>query len=200
MKIISVIFHPLLIATIMSALLFGTSPEIYPGLQPAASAYFISAIFIITCILPAISIFFMKISSIISSFELVKRTERFYPFAIIAIYYGVAAYLFTVKIQIGSPFDIIIISVAILIAILLIVSFRFKISVHATATWGAVGFSSALIVVMGLDLGIYYYLLITAAGLTSASRLYLGYHSPREIWSGTIFGFIYSFLTIYLFY
>jgi membrane-associated phospholipid phosphatase len=200
MKVISVIFHPLLVATLMSILLFGTAPEIYPGLQPKAYFYFISAILIITCILPAISIFVMKMSSIISSFELIKRTERFYPFAIIAIYYGVAAYLFTVKIQIGSPFDIIMTSVAILIAVLLVISFQFKISVHATAIWGAVGFASALIVVMGLDLGVYYYFLIVAAGLTSSSRLYLGYHSPKEIWSGAIFGFIYSFLTIYLFY
>ena len=183
----------------MSILLFAKAPEIYPGLQPQAYLYFVSAIFIITCLLPAISIFVMKMSSMITSFELVKRSERIYPFAIIAIYYGVAAYLFTVKIQIGSPFNVIMIAVAILIAILLVISIRFKISIHAAAIWSAVGFFSALIVTLGINLGIYFYVIILAGGITSASRLLLGYHTPKEIWTGTILGFTYSFLAIYLF-
>lgn len=199
MKAISVVFHPLLMATLMSALLFGKAPEIYPGLQPQAYYYFISVIFIITGLLPAISIFVMKMSSMISSFELVKRSERLYPFAIITIYYGVAAYLFTEKIQIGSPFDIIMIAVTVLIALLLIISIRFKISIHATSIWSAIGFISALIVTMGIDLGIYFYIIILAGGITSASRLFLGYHTPKEIWTGTILGFVYSFLAMYFF-
>lgn len=199
MKAISLTFHPLLIATWMSALLFLKAPEIYPGLQPQAYLYFISAIFIITCLLPAISIFVMKMSSMISSFELVKRSERLYPFAIISIYYGVAAYLFTVKIQIGSPFNVIMVGVAALIVLLLIISTRFKISIHAAAIWSALGFLSALIVTRGIDLGIFFYIMILAGGITSSSRLLLGYHTPKEIWSGTILGFVYGFSAIYCF-
>ncbi len=183
----------------MSALLFSKAPEIYPGLQPQAYLYFISAIFIITCLLPAISIFVMKMSSMISNFELVKRSERLYPFAIIAIYYGVAAYIFTEKIQIGSPFNVIMLGVATLIVLLLIISTKFKISVHATAIWSAIGFLSALIVTMGIDLGVFFYIIILGGGITSSSRLFLGYHTPKEIWSGTVLGFLYSFLAIYIF-
>lgn len=141
----------------------------------------------------------MKMSSMITSFELVKRTERFYPFAIITMYYGVAAYLFSTKIQIGNPFDVIMISVTLLTGLLLIISFRFKISVHSAAIWGAVGFLGALIVTMGIDLGIFFYVVIIAAGLTSSSRLFLGYHTPKEVWAGAILGFSFSFSAIVIF-
>ncbi|MFK7952924.1 MAG: hypothetical protein AB8B73_08760 [Ekhidna sp.] len=199
MKLVSLVFHPLLMATWMSVLLFAKAPEIYPGLQSQAYLYFVSAIFIITCLLPAISIFVMKMSSMITSFELIKRSERFYPFTIILLYYAVAAYLFAVKIQIGNPFNIIMIGVAVLIGLLLIVSTQFKISVHAAAIWSAVGFISGLIVATSIDIGLFFYVIVLAAGLTSASRLLLGYHTPKEVWSGAIFGFFYSFLTIYFF-
>ena len=133
----------------------------------------------------------------ITSFELIKRSERFYPFAIIAIYYGIAAFLFAERITIGSPFDIILISTTALIVLLLIISFRFKVSVHASAVWSSVGILSGLIVVSGIDLGMYFYLAILAAGCTSASRLYLGYHSPKEVWAGSLLGFFYSFFVIF---
>ena len=119
-------------------------------------------------------------------------SERIYPFAIILLYFALSSYLFTIKSQIGSPFNIVMIAVAIFIAILLVVSVRFKISVHAAAIWSAIGLISGLIVAIGINIGVFYYLIILAAGFTCASRLLLGYDTPKEIWSGTVFGFFYG--------
>ena len=199
MKIISVVFHPLLIATYLSAILFKKAPELFPRIIPEASSQFILVIFITTCLMPALSIFLLRSFSYISNLELTHRNERIRPFIFIVAYYAIASYLFKAKLAMGPIFMTVMIGVTILIAILLIITRWFKISIHAAAIWGGVGYVSAMAVALNLDLGWIYYLIIVVAGLTSTSRLYLGYHQPKEVWIGTIVGFTYSFLTLYLF-
>ena len=198
MKIISVAFHPLLMATYLSYVLFTQSPELFPRVIPQAIPQFILVIFITTCLMPALSIFLLKTFSFVSNLELTNRQERIRPFIFIAFYYAASSYLFADKLEMGSVFMTVIIGVTVLIVLLSIITAWFKISIHSAAIWSGLGFVSALIVTMGVDIGWYYYLLILAAGLTSTSRLYLGYHRPKEIWSGALFGFSYSFLVIFL--
>ena len=198
MKIISMVFHPLLIATYLSAILFKQAPDLFPRIIPEVASQFILVIFITTCLMPALSIFLLRSFSYISNLEMTERNERIRPFLFIVAYYAIASYLFKEKLAMGPVFMTVIIGVTILIGLLLIITKWFKISIHATAIWSAVGFVSAMIVALNLNLGWIYYLLVFAAGLTSTSRLYLGYHEPKEVWTGTILGFSYSFLTILL--
>ncbi len=191
--------HPLLMATYLSAILFSESPELFPRIVPEAVPQFILVIFITTALMPALSIFLLKSFSYISNLELTKRKERIRPFIFIVFYYGASSYLFAEKLQMGPVFMTVMIGVSVLIGILIVITAWFKISIHATAIWSSVGFVCALTILMGVDIGWYFYALILAAGITCASRLYLGYHQPKEVWSGAILGFIYSFLTIAIF-
>jgi len=75
-----------------------------------------------------------------------------------------------------------------------------KVSIHSSGIWGGVGFLTAFTIFLGIDFGLTYYLAFIAAGLTSTSRLYLGYHTKEETWTGISLGFGYSFLLIWLFY
>ncbi|WP_436517646.1 hypothetical protein [Ekhidna sp. To15] len=183
-------------ATYLSYVLFTKSPELFPRVVPQAVPQFLLVIFITTCLMPALSIFLLRTFSFISNLELTKRTERIRPFIFIAFYYVASSYLFADKLRMGPVFMAVMIGVSILIVILLIITRWFKISIHTAAIWSGVGFVSALTVAMGVNIGWYYYALILAAGLVASSRLYLGYHEPKEIWSGAILGFTYSFLTI----
>lgn len=196
MKIVSVVFHPLLIATYLSYVLFTNAPELFPRVLPQATLQFLLVIFITTCVMPALSIFLLKTFSFISNLELTERSERIKPFIFIAFYYAASSYLFADKLEMGPVFMTVMIGVTILIIILSVVTFWFKISIHAAAIWGGLGFVSAMSLTLGAQVGWYYYVLILAAGLTSTSRLYLGYHRPKEVWSGAILGFVYSFLLI----
>jgi len=193
MKIISAVFHPLLMATYLSAMLFYKTPELFPRVMPEVAPQFVLVIFITTCLMPALSIFLLKSFSYISNFEMTKRHERLRPFVFIAFYYGVSSYLFAEKLEMGPVFMTVMIGVTVLIIALTLITIRFKISIHAAAIWSGVGFVSALIITKGADLGVFYFLLILAAGLTSSSRLFLGYHRPKGIWSGALLGFSYSF-------
>lgn len=186
-------------ATYLSAILFIKSPELFTRVVPQAIPQFVLVIFITTCLMPALSIFLLRSFSYISNLELTKRQERIRPFIFIAFYYAASAYLFATKLEMGPIFMTIMISVSTLIALLLVITAWFKISIHASAIWSGVGFISALIVTMGVDVGWYFYAIILAAGVTSTSRLYLGYHRPKEVWSGSLLGFAYSYLTIIVF-
>ncbi len=191
---ISVVCHPLLMATYLSYVLFNQAPELFPRVIPQAVSQFVLVIFITTCVMPALSIFLLKTFSFISNLELTNRKERIKPFIFIAFYYAASSYLFLVKLEMGPVFMTVMIGVTVLIILLSIITAWFKISIHAAAIWSGVGFVSALIITMGINLGWHFYALIVAAGLTGTSRLHLGYHQPKEVWSGAMLGFWYSFL------
>lgn len=198
MKIISIIGHPLLMASYVSTILALNTPELL-GINPQVVHYFLLAVFLTTCLIPAISIFSLRFFTQISNLELTVREERPIPFLMILIWYSVTSYLFIFKLQLGKPFSLIIISVTVLIGILLLVTRWFKISIHATAAWASAGILAAIAILYGvLDREILF-LLILLAGLTSSSRLSMNYHTSREIWIGTVLGFIYGFTSVYLF-
>jgi hypothetical protein len=167
--------------------------------MPQIVPQFILVIFITTCVMPALSIVLLRLFGSISNMEMTNRNERIRPFIFITFYYAAASYLFADKLNMGSVFMTLMIGISVLIALLLLITRWFKISIHATAIWSAVGFVTAFITLMGLSVDGYYYALILAAGLTSTSRLYLGYHTSSEVWSGIFLGFIYSFLVVLIF-
>ncbi|MEQ9402948.1 MAG: hypothetical protein RIM99_05135 [Cyclobacteriaceae bacterium] len=196
MKIISAIGHPLLMATYLSFILLLKAPELF-AIPIHAAWYFLLAIFLTTCLIPAFIIFSFRLFSKVSSLELIDREERPIPFLFIFIWYGVACFLFVDRLQLGAPFSTIIVSITILIGLLLITTRWFKISIHSTAIWSGAGIFSALTITYGVVMPEIIFGSILLAGLTSTSRLYLGYHQPKEVWSGTILGFCFCFLAIY---
>lgn len=199
MKIVSIVFHPLLMATYVCLLILIEAPELLPGIYPHATLHFLSLIFIVTAVMPALSILLLKSFRHISDLELEERKERVTPFLFILVYYGIACYLFSEKLHMEFLFNVVMISVTVLIFILLIITLKFKVSIHAAAIWGATGYLTAIIVSQGLEVSGIYYAAIVVSGLTSTSRLYLGNHTPREVWSGSIIGFSYSLVTFLLF-
>ncbi len=198
MQFVSLICHPLLMATYMSIILTQRAPELF-AFQAAAVNYFILAVFLTTCLIPAFSIFSLRLFSKISSLELTEREERPLPFLFIFIWYSLSTYLFITKLQLGPPFSLIIIAVTALIGLLFLITRWIKISIHSTAIWGSVGIIAALILTRGLLIQDFLYVFILLAGLTTSARLYLGYHQPSESWLGSILGFAFCFGAVFLF-
>ncbi|MEM9339290.1 MAG: hypothetical protein AAGA66_11215 [Bacteroidota bacterium] len=182
----------------MSVILVIRAPELFT--MPSETILpFLTAIFLLTCFIPALSIYSLRFLSSISDLEITDRKERPLPFSIITIWYAASSYLFIVKLALGRPFSTILLSVTLLIALLFLITYRFKISIHATAIWSAVGILASLIMVRDVLAMDILYLSFILAGLTCTSRLYLGYHLPKEVWSGSLLGFIFGFYAVYFF-
>lgn len=199
MKLVSMVFHPLLICTYLNTFLLYKAPELLSRIKPQVQLQFLMVILLITGLMPVFSIVILKTFKFISNLELLKRSERIVPFIFILFYYCVASYLFMEKLEMEFLFNTIMISATLLIFILLLITIRFKISIHSAAIWSAVGYITAIIMIQGINVDWIYYLLVTLAGLTATSRLYLGYHTSKEVWGGTILGFSYSLLVLLIF-
>jgi len=199
MKLFSVVFHPLLLATHLTGLIIFTSPELLPRIRPEIYLDFLFLVFLITSFLPAFSIFLLKKFKYISDYELTNRGERLIPFVFILFYYAMASYLFYAKLDIGYLFNLVMISVTILIFILIVTTLKFKISIHSAAVWGGVGYLTAIFLVSSVSTLWLLFIGILSAGMTSTSRLYLGYHTPKQVWFGVILGFAYSIAVVLAF-
>ncbi|MFY0607388.1 MAG: hypothetical protein JXR10_11770 [Cyclobacteriaceae bacterium] len=195
MKVVSAIFHPLLMATYCSMLFYVTIPEIFTPIPREFIPYFIGAIFVTTALIPGLSILFMLVTSRVSNLEITDIRERFFPFFSIGLFYGASTYMFYTKMILPQPLLVIMLGVTVMIFLILLISLRFKISVHSAGIWGVAGFYSALSIKY-LASGTLLPLLVIflLAGLTTSSRLYLNRHTTTESWSGAIFGFLFCFM------
>ncbi len=200
MRLISFLFHPLLLATYLLLIFYRYLPELFSPVAASSIPKLILATFITTFIIPVLSISIMRMTSRVRSLELTNRQERILPFISITLFYLAATYVFISKLSITPPLSIMMIASTVLIFILLVITLKYKISIHAAAIWGTCGVITALsIKLTGMSL-IYPVLgAFIAAGLVSSSRLYLGFHKPGEIWYGSAVGFVICFAAVYFF-
>ncbi len=200
MQVISAVFHPLLMSTYCGILLYFTFPEIFSPIPLDYIPYFIGAIFVTTAVVPALSVLFLMATSKISNLEITRIEERITPFFSIALFYAASTYLFYTKMMLPPPLLIMMIGVTALIFIILLTSFRFKISVHSAAIWGMAGYFTGIgIRYTGSGMLIPLIFILLAAGLTTTSRLYLNRHTTNESWVGAILGYTFC-LTLFLFF
>lgn len=122
------------------------------------------------------------------------------PFSFVSIFYGMTTYLFVFKIQVNDIIALLLAATSILVVVLTIITLWFKISIHAAAISGVVGF----FLVFGLKFpeshALYPLLvLLISAGLVMSARLQLNAHTPEEILAGMITGLSVCFSTLYWF-
>lgn len=200
MQTLSAVFHPLLMATYSTALLFLLAPALFGGIPRSSMTGFIGIIFFSTCLIPAISILFLKFTRQISNMDISHRQERLLPFFSIVLFYMATTYMLYQQMNVPLLFLYMMLMVTVLMLIVTLISFRFKISVHATAIWGVSGLFSALsFKYLTIDQAPWIGLIYISAGATTTSRLYLKKHTPAESWSGAFLGYIFCFTAFFLF-
>ncbi|MBV6645389.1 MAG: hypothetical protein KI790_08060 [Cyclobacteriaceae bacterium] len=187
-------------ATYLMAVFYLYVPEYFSPVAKSSIPMFILATFTATFVIPALSITVMKLSSRVSSLELTHREERFLPFLSITLFYAASTYMFLEKLNIIKPLSVMMISVTVLILLLSLITLKFKISIHAAALWGAVGFLCGLSLrFTGQDLMAPLLVSVVIAGVVSTSRLFQNFHTPKEVWWGTVTGFFFCLASVYLF-
>ena len=160
---------------------------------------FITVIFLVTFVIPTISISFLRVTKSISSLKLENRKERIIPFFFITIFYGVASWMFLSKEEITGLINIILFTITSLILVMTLITIFWKISAHATGVGGVLGFLTAIYMQDPTKEGL---LSISAAvivsGFVSSARLYMNAHNPMQVYAGLFLGFIFSFASIVL--
>lgn len=202
-RIISVLFHPLLMATYLCAILMLTYPPALDPVRAEIFSGFLLLIFFVTFLLPAINIVIFKTFGTISSVMMVERQDRIIPFVFITLFYLMMTGLFYWKFHIGFHDNIFkfLVIIDLLVIASTVITFFYKVSVHSIGMGGLLGILVPLNKISE-DHALFYptIALLVIAGIVMSARLYLNVHSPREVMIGALTGFAISFISVVFFF
>ena len=201
-RFFSVLFHPLLMATYLFALLAVTLPSALSPLQPGSHPTFILLVFIVTFLLPLLCIGIFKTFGTIRNFMMADRKERIIPFVFITgIYVAVTIMFYTRTDSTDVNFLRLLMIVDLLVIVSTAATLFFKISVHSVGIWGLIGITLPLTQISEVNYLFYSSIaLIVLAGVVMSARLQLGAHSAREVMWGSIAGLATSVSGMLLFF
>jgi membrane-associated phospholipid phosphatase len=195
-RLVSILVHPLLMPTYLLGLLSLTLPPMLYPISPDSRNGFLLLIFIMTFALPVLNVSFFRLFGSIRSFAMESRRERILPFSFIAILYGVVTYLLYSRTRVGIDDNLFKLLIIIdgLVLLSAVVTFFYKISVHAVAVCGVLGILLPLTKVAEDGALLMPTLaVLVVAGLVMSARLQLNAHTPREVLVGALAGFSLSF-------
>jgi hypothetical protein len=186
-KIVSVIFHPLLMPVYGLTIIF-SAPTLFGYLPFEVKKILFLVILVNNVLLPIALMPFLYNRKIISSWTIDDRKERRIPLLLTAILYGTTCYIifrfpipFFLKSFIFTTFFI---SVSVTV-----INFWWKISLHAAGAGALMATVLFLSVKMNAPLEWYLVAVILEGGMVLSSRLKLNYHNPQQVWIGFLVGF-----------
>lgn len=192
--VISVVFQPLLIPSMVYGLIFYVVPQatVIPD-EIKDRLYWL--VVLSTLLIPLITMIGFRISKVVKSLHMATLSERYVPFTVICIYFGLTTYFLYEKIEFDPILWQALLVITLTIIGLTIVTFFWKMSAHMTGLGGLL----ACVVVMASIFPTFrplYPLLasILLIGLVASSRLYLNAHRPTEIYVGLVYGFVCCYL------
>jgi len=188
-KAISLIFNPLIMPSLGILMIF-SSGSLFNLLPPELKKIIFYSSLTITFAIPLSVIIFFNINGKIDYIYLNDIKKRRMPFFITFVFYGFSAFLF-MKFKIIPRFiQLYMFAVALSVFLSLIITFRWKISIHMVGIGGITGLAIALLPYHPFYLDIWIISLVFISGLIGYSRLKLDIHEPLQIYSGFLLGFI----------
>jgi len=192
-KIVSILFHPVFVPTITVFLVV----KIYSNiiiLENQAGIILIGTC-VFSLILPLLSVFILLLTKKINSLEMPKKEERFLPILFASIWMILGFYFMKEIFSYAPIMKSIYLGAIYIMLIALLITKKWKISLHMLAIGGATGVFIILEFLFGQNLML---LLITIliSGILGFSRLSLKAHSLNQIYAGFIVGSIIMGLSI----
>jgi membrane-associated phospholipid phosphatase len=197
-QLISRLFHPLLMPTYGFALIFFTKNYISTFTSLRLKILILIVTFIFTLLLPAINAFVLLKMGRIKSMEMESNEERVVPYTSTAVYYFSLFYLFY-NAEFPNIFKILILGVSISIVLTLLINFKWKISAHTIGIGGIVGASMGIIYRLHVDMSFILMIVLFCSGLVGYARLKLNAHTPGQVYTGFLLGFLVELLLMILY-
>jgi len=208
-KVVSVVFQPLFLP-IYAFLLYVTIDHHSTFLIRSEQAslqfnYILSIQILLAVIIPIGSLYVMYRSNIISSMSIPDRKERI-PIFIITLFYYLLTYYFLRKIHVANleflgAFMSFLTGGIILTGLSLLITFFWKISIHAIGISGLsgafLGFFELLFPIQNeKEILVINILLLLLVGLVCSARLYLKAHSFLQVIGGITLGFVVEYIVV----
>ena len=182
-RLISVLFHPLLMPTYAAILLFNI-PSHFNFVLPLNYQYLVPAfVFATTFMISALFMLIYLKMGLVKSLEMNDRKERILPLITMAGIYYLTYYLLKQG-PVPTLFNFFMLGATLLVLISLLVNYLTKISIHMVAMGGIFGTFAGLAIAFHYDLWFTLFMLALAAGLTGFARLKLKAHTETQVYVG----------------
>jgi membrane-associated phospholipid phosphatase len=193
-KFVSIIFHPVLVPALGFLLLF-TSGFYDSMLTTDAKRFILLVIFFSTATLPLLAVAILALNS---KFDILmpNNRDRILPLFFASVFYYIGFILLS-KIHFIPMFKLYMIASVLLIIALLLISFKWNISIHmaaigaVTATFFALSFRGGVNPVNAIVI------VVIVSGLVGTARLVLNKNNLLQVAAGYILGFIILYPVIY---
>jgi membrane-associated phospholipid phosphatase len=207
-QILSAVLHPLMMPTLIFAILFYGAPESIQNLEMfnnSARVGMLSLkmgllilIFLQTFVLPVFTIYALHRFGYVGDLRMETLKDRRLPYLITVLIYTFIATFYTLKLKQLPEISIIITGIAFSVAAVAIISLYWKISAHAVGISGALGALIGIAVKYG-NAELFYPILIVVLimGLLISARLHLNAHTPLQVIAGSILGFVVSLAVVF---
>jgi hypothetical protein len=197
-RVISYVFHPLLIPTYILLLLLNLNSFLTLSLPVSFKLTLAGVVFLTTVLFPLFLTWMLYRLSIISSVVMAAKEERIYPILAISVFYYLTYFLLR-GIHISAIFSIYMLGATLLAILSLMVNFYRKISLHMIGIGSFTGLFLGLSLNFGINLHAEICAGILLAGIIGFARLKSNAHQPAEIYSGFAMGvFVMTILMILL--
>ena len=186
-KLISLLFQPLLMPS-LALLIMLQMPVYFAVVLPKEAKWILLGIvFFTTFFLPVTFILFMVRRGMVRSLYIDSREERTVPYGITVVFFILAYYLLK-QLELSPVYSYFMIGAILLIIVVFLINFFWKISSHMAA----VGALTGLAIGLSYYLGMFFINLIVVAlfisGLVGYSRLRLHAHTPAQVDAGFLLG------------
>jgi hypothetical protein len=186
---ISIVFHPIFMPTLAFIVLFFMAYQL-TGLTDEGKFHLLGLIFFSTCIVPAISVFMLYKSKLISSLHIADRKERILPFTFITLFFVIITYMMSRKMGVVSVISSLMMGITSIMCLLTLITLFYKVSMHACGISSVLGFLVGLqYQSSSLDLMYPVLVFIILVGLVLSARLKLKAHTLDQLVVGTLLGF-----------
>ena len=124
-----------------------------------------------------------------------KREERILPFITNLVLLLFASYMIY-KLNLPRVFYLLTLGAAAALGVTIVINLKTKISIHMVGIGALIGTFFGLSSFLLVDLRLSIILFLIVAGLLGTARISLGSHSPLQIYSGFLVGFICEYLML----
>jgi hypothetical protein len=188
-KIISFLFHPVLMPTYITGILLSLKTYFVLVLSLKAKGMLIGMVFLSTCALPMSFILLLIFSGKMFSLQMEKRQERTISLLIISIFYYLTWWMLG-RMPISPVFPVLMIGVFYTSVVALTINLFFKISLHMISAGGATAVFIGLSLLLLQPVQLLIMLMILLSGIIGFARLKLNSHNPAQVYLGWIVGVV----------
>ena len=195
-KIISTMFHPLIMPVIGLFIIFNTDSYINYAIPTELKEAVIILVGTSTFIIPLLISLLLLNRKLINSLEMKTQKERVIPYAFTIIFYVFTLYMLK-KAPIPPIIFNFVIGATLSVIIAFIVNVKWKISAHMIGIGGLVGALICISIMLDIYITPFIIFALLVAGLVGSSRLKLKAHTQLQVYAGFLVGIACQIITLY---